>query len=102
MYVFCADFVWVSYWYMYGFRADFVWIPYRCMYEFRADFVWKSYSNLVWKVVAKSHTFPINFPHLQLVHFPYESRTPLFTGELNIELNLEIEILEEICLTCFI
>ena len=80
MYVFCADFVWVSYWYMYGFRADFVWIPYRCMYEFRADFVWKSYSNLVWKVVAKSHTFPINFPHLQLVHFPYESRTPLFTG----------------------
>ena len=80
MYVFCADFVWVSYWYMYGFRADFVWIPYRCMYEFRVDFVWKSYSNLVWKVVAKSHTFPINFPHLQLVHFPYESRTPLFTG----------------------
>ena len=80
MYVFCADFVWVSYWYMYGFRADFVWIPYRCMYEFRADFVWKSYSNLVWKVVAKSHTFPINFPHLQLVHFPYESRAPLFTG----------------------
>ena len=65
---------------MYGFRADFVRIPYRCMYEFRADFVWKSYSNLVWKVVAKSHTFPINFPHLQLVHFPYESRTPLFTG----------------------
>ena len=80
MYVFCADFVWVSYWYMYGFRADFVWIPYRCMYEFRADFVWKSYSNLVWKVVANSHTFPINFPHQQLVHFPYESRTPLFTG----------------------
>ena len=80
MYVFCADFVWVSYCYKYGFRADFVWIPYRCMYEFRADFVWKSYSNLVWKVVAKSHTFPINFPHLQLVHFPYESRTPLFTG----------------------
>ena len=80
MYVFCADFVWVPYWYMYGFRADFVWIPYRCMYEFRADFVWKSYSNLVWKVVAKSHTFPMNFPHLQLVHFPYESRTPLFTG----------------------
>ena len=80
MYVFCADFVWVSYWYMYGFRADFVWIPYRCTYEFRADFVWKSYSNLVWKVVAKSHTFPINFPHLHLVHFPYESRTPLFTG----------------------
>ena len=65
MYVFCADFVWVSYWYM---------------YEFRADFMWKSYSNLVWKVVAKSHTFPINFPHLQLVHFPYESRTSLFTG----------------------
>ena len=85
MYVFCADFVWVSYWYKYGFRADFVWIPYRCMCEFRADFVWKSYSNLVWKVVAKSHTFPINFPHLQLVHFPYESRTPLFTGVLPFE-----------------
>ena len=29
MYVFCVDFVWVSYWYMYGFRADFVWIPSR-------------------------------------------------------------------------
>ena len=80
MYVFCADFVWDPYWYMYGFRADFVWVPYRCMYEFRADFVWKSYGNPVWKVVAKSHTFPINFPHLQLVHFPYESRTSLFTG----------------------
>ena len=90
MYVFCADFVWVSYWYMYGFRADFVWIPYRCMYEFRADFVWKSYSNLVWKVVAKSHTFPINFPHLQLVHFPYESRTPLFTGNDQIYLFLTL------------
>ena len=75
---------------MYGFRADFVWIPYRCMYEFRADFVWKSYSNLVWKVVAKSHTFPINFPHLQLVHFPYESRTPLFTGNWRCSIQPEI------------
>ena len=52
-----------------GFLADFVGVPHRCMYEFRADFVWKGYSNLVWKVVAKSHTFPINFPHLQLVYF---------------------------------